>query len=280
MWPFKKPIGRPHARLSIGSLVKRALLRVQPGDGKGRRSLELLTPPVFHVTHWKSGSQWVNRLLHNLMYDRLVVALEDQSQFFVRPIERGKIYPTVYVTREQFYSVRISPDHRRFVIIRDLRDTMVSMYFSVMHSHDVLNAGLASLRCALVQRSLEEGMLFAIDYLIPRCAVIQESWVRAGEPLIRYEDFLTNDLAMYEDVLLKRSGLPIDPEALRSAVAANRFERLSGGRKRGQENVMAHERKGIEGDWKNYFTDRIARLFKQRYGDLLIQTGYEKNHSW
>jgi hypothetical protein len=277
MWPFNRSTKIPHSRLAIGELVKRALLRV---DRRIRPTRQLLGPPVFHVTHWKSGSQWVNRLLHNLIYDRLVVAVEDQSQFFVRPIERGKIYPTVYVTKEQFLGVRMPPDHRRFVIIRDLRDTMVSMYFSVLHSHDVLNTGLASLRCGLQERNLEDGMIFAIDYIIPRCAVIQESWVRANEPVVRYEEILANDQAVYEDVLLERAGLAINREALRAAVVANRFERLSGGRKRGEENVKAHERKGIEGDWKNYFTGRIARLFKERYGDLLIQTGYEKNHSW
>jgi len=39
-------------------------------------------------------------------------------------------------------------------------------------------------------------------------------------------------------------------------------------------------RKGIIGDWKNYFTDDHKKLFKEVAGQLLIQEGYEKDLEW
>jgi hypothetical protein len=63
-------------------------------------------------------------------------------------------------------------------------------------------------------------------------------------------------------------------------VSKNRFERLTHGRERGQENVKSHERKGIAGDWRNYFDDQVKDVFKARYGDLLIATGYERDSEW
>ena len=45
------------------------------------------------------------------------------------------MYPTVYATQEEFDSVRLPPAWTRFVVIRDLRDTLVSGYFSLRHSH-------------------------------------------------------------------------------------------------------------------------------------------------
>ena len=54
-------------------------------------------------------------------------------QFLHKPMGAGRIYPTLYITREQFESV--PPPLAGFVVIRDLRDTLVSLYFSLKHSH-------------------------------------------------------------------------------------------------------------------------------------------------
>jgi lipopolysaccharide transport system ATP-binding protein len=55
---------------------------------------------------------------------------------------------------------------------------------------------------------------------------------------------------------------------------------MQAGRKPGNEDTQAHERKGIAGDWRNYFTDRVSTEFKRCYGSLLVATGYEKGFSW
>lgn len=59
-----------------------------------------------------------------------------------------------------------------------------------------------------------------------------------------------------------------------------RFEVMTGGRKRGEENVNHHYRSGIPGDWKNYLSDRHKNYFKERYGKFFIERGYEKNNDW
>ncbi|GIH10188.1 hypothetical protein Rhe02_82550 [Rhizocola hellebori] len=45
-------------------------------------------------------------------------------------------------------------------------------------------------------------------------------------------------------------------------------------RKPGEVDEMSHYRKGIPGDWRNYFTERHAKAFRQRYGDLVERLGY------
>jgi len=52
------------------------------------------------------------------------------------------------------------------------------------------------------------------------------------------------------------------------------------GRRPGQEDIHAHQRKGIAGDWRNHFTTRVKEVFKQRYGHVLIATGYEPDLNW
>jgi hypothetical protein len=41
----------------------------------------------------------------------------------------GKIYPTLYVTKDEFDSVSLPPNARHFEVIRDLRDTLVVLVF-------------------------------------------------------------------------------------------------------------------------------------------------------
>jgi hypothetical protein len=59
-----------------------------------------------------------------------------------------------------------------------------------------------------------------------------------------------------------------------------RFSKLTGGRKRGEENPNSHYRKGEPGDWKNHFTDAHVAAFKERYNDLLLKLGYESEPDW
>lgn len=58
------------------------------------------------------------------------------------------------------------------------------------------------------------------------------------------------------------------------------FNKLAGGRKQGEENTNSHYRKGARGDWKNHFNDQHKSVFKEKYGDLLIKLGYEKDNNW
>lgn len=67
---------------------------------------------------------------------------------------------------------------------------------------------------------------------------------------------------------------------LRTVLWNNRFQRFSGGRKRGEENQTHHYRKGIAGDWHNYFSPRVKDAFKAQFGDLVIALGYEPDSNW
>jgi lipopolysaccharide transport system ATP-binding protein len=238
------------------------------------------TPTIFHITHWKAGSQWIHKILVGCASERIVPPQLHNVQFLNRPLQPGKVYPTVYVTKQQFDSVRMPSHWRRFVVIRDLRDTLISDYFSLKVSHAVLNYRLARWRLALQSLSMEDGLLCLMDERLPRYAAIQASWLEAGERLLRYEDLLKNDVDILEQVLLDECELPVSRERFREVVRANRFEQLTKGRPRGQEDVTAHERKGIAGDWRNYFSERVTQTFWARYGGLLIATGYEEEQAF
>jgi hypothetical protein len=237
-------------------------------------------PTLFHVTHPKAGSQWIYMILLECVPARVVTPEIDAVQVLARPVRSGAVYPVLFLSREEFDRIALPPSSRRFVIIRDLRDTLVSLYYSIKFSHPVIVSWIAEGRLRLQSMTLEDGLLYTMEEWLPYCSRIQESWLAAGEPLIRYEELLNRDQAILERVLLEECGLPVTRERLREVVLANRFDRLSGGRPRGQEDEFSHLRKGVAGDWRRHFTDRVTRAFKARFGELLVATDYESDLGW
>jgi lipopolysaccharide transport system ATP-binding protein len=237
-------------------------------------------PTVFHVTHPKAGSQWIHKILLACVGDRVVPPEGNWDQYFERPLEQGKVYPAVYLSREQFQEAWLPRRWCRFVVVRDLRDTLVSLYFSFKFSHPTINPVVTEWRVALRAHTEEEGLLRLMHQLLPHSATVHHSWHEAGERLIRYEDLLTDDLNILGEVLLGECRLDIPYERLRQAVLDCRFEKLTQGRPRGQEDQFAHERKGVVGDWRNHFTPRVKQEFKDIYGKLMVQTGYERDLNW
>lgn len=67
---------------------------------------------------------------------------------------------------------------------------------------------------------------------------------------------------------------------LKEILTKKSFRRLSGGRRRGQENVQSHYRKGIPGDWRNHLEAVHIRAFKSDHNDLLVKLGYETDDNW
>jgi hypothetical protein len=63
-------------------------------------------------------------------------------------------------------------------------------------------------------------------------------------------------------------------DILASIIDQHRFEKITGGRSKGDEDPESHLRKGEPGDWKRHFTDRVAQAFEKTYGDLVTQLGY------
>jgi hypothetical protein len=104
-------------------------------------------------------------------------------------------------------------------------------------------------------------------------------WLEHDYVTIRYEDLLADTVGELRRALRELKGAEPDMERLEHAVKKNSFEEKAK-RARGEENTGNFLRKGVSGDWKNYFTPEVARVFDEYAGDLLIKLGYERDHSW
>jgi hypothetical protein len=96
---------------------------------------------------------------------------------------------------------------------------------------------------------------------------------------VKYEDLRFDTISELERIVYELSNKNIDGNEALRIVDQFSFEKQSG-RKPGQESTSSFMRKGIVGDWKNYFTLEAKKKFDYYAGDALIGLGYEKDHSW
>ncbi len=91
---------------------------------------------------------------------------------------------------------------------------------------------------------------------------------------IRYEDLLENPEEIFAETI-HFLGADSGTNLVKKCVMDNSFERYTKNRPRGTEDPKSFFRKGISGDWKNYFTVHDRRIFEEVAGKLLDQLGYE-----
>lgn len=273
-------------------------------------------PTVFHITHHKAGSQWVAEVLKYCAPERVVCPKPRAAHFYEQPLIAGGLYLSVYVPSPDFTTITaaFTASCRNFVVMRDLRDTLVSWYFSLRYSHPVMSAFIAKAREILGQLDEEEGLLALLTpspalktesfaFFLPTLADafvenlnradflaylarfteyiahVQTSWMDDHDTLrIRYEDLVADEYAAFERIV-DYCQINVTRQRLHEIVRSNTFEMVTG-RQPGQEENTCHQRKGIVGDWRNYFSARVKDEFKQRFGSVLIRTGYESHLNW
>lgn len=207
---------------------------------------------------------------------------------------------------------------KAFHVIRDPRDVLVSGYFSHLKSHPTnvwpeLKPHREKLQSIPISEGLLEEFSFSQrflnemaewDYNDPRILQLKmenmilnpyTAFLEIFAFLDLLDDFPYTPVKRYfldqiylTHRILRKTPVPvpvfgkrhISSERLLGIVHFKSFKFLSGGRKEGEEHVGSHYRKGTPGDWKNYFTQTHAERFINTYGDLLIQLGYEEDHSW
>ena len=96
---------------------------------------------------------------------------------------------------------------------------------------------------------------------------------------IRYESMIENQATVLQSVC-EHLGCSAEPDELTSCIDRATFEKMSGRKAGDDAEPLAKARKGVVGDWKNYFTRRDGQLFDELAGDLLIDLGYEPDRTW
>lgn len=95
---------------------------------------------------------------------------------------------------------------------------------------------------------------------------------------VRYES-MQLDLGAELRKVFKLLSVDASESVCSKCVESASFERMSG-RKQGEHAPLSKARKGVVGDWKNYFTRADGELFHRHAGEQLLALGYETDDTW
>jgi hypothetical protein len=234
---------------------------------------------LFHITHWKAATTWIHRILKDAFPKRTLMPRTYFQSNLSLPVIPNRIYSATCLTKESFDALKLPLNTRRFVVIRDLRDTIVSAYYSIRYSHTV-DPYIKEPRRILESLDQENAILYLIHTWAVTSAAIQRSWLSAREPFFRFEDITENPSENFRKILREHCGLKIDTAALDKVLARHDFRAHSGGRDKGDEDVSSHFRKGTVGDWRLHFSEKTKVEFKRLFNDVLVLGGYERDDRW
>ena len=233
---------------------------------------------LYYFGHHKCATHWIRMFLkpicRKLGYNYRVVGGK-QPRDFAEDLHDRTFY--LYVNSRSRDLKEVPKDARGFHLIRDPRDMFVSNYFSRRYSHGIHNEKQADLRKYLNEHDLEEGLLRLLDD--DDAYKQMDIWETGAFPdvlEVKYEELLADEHGVFSRIL-DHLDIQVPEDRLRKIIAKCSFERLSGGRKQGDEDPKHHYRKGVAGDWPNHMPpgSRAYRMFDERYGHLVEKFGYE-----
>lgn len=232
---------------------------------------------VYVLGYVKSGTNW----LCNLLSDILVMPVLEPWT-----LTWPQIKPCVY-HMHRFIPVD-SVRQRTVYIMRDGRDTLVSKYFHLVREGGELKTRFErELQCPLLAENIQENMSAFILFMQKNRVsstdyrVHLEEWKKHSDKYItvRYEDLLTHPEAELMRILGRLTHHTATLAKVREAINKQDFSAITN-RKRGEQDLGSFNRKGISGDWRNYFTPESAKAYDSYAGDLLLETGYETDRQW
>lgn len=204
-----------------------------------------------------------------------------QLQIWSAPPAPGRVYPCAYIGKPEFDTLGTAGvQTRHFVLLRDLRDTLASGYFSLRYTHENAVGEMDAYRRVLNRLSTEDGLRYLAETWLAKSARIQRTWLASpASTWFRVEDCF-RDPARSLHAIFRAWGLDVHPAILQRVAEERSFDRLSGGRRPGQEDRSSHYRRGTTGSWRELFSPALARRFAELYNDVLIAAGYEPDAAW
>jgi hypothetical protein len=229
-------------------------------------------PMVFVAAYPKSGNTWTGQLI---------------ADYLELPIPQSPLlpvgFPAVVLTH-----YRVWKGFRRGVyLVRDGRDILTSLF---AYSRGWCERPILT---SLGKRARDENDIAAFVEWQLTAKKPSSTWVtwpvhvrsyfETNNPnirLTRYEDMQADGETTLAKIVSGLTGEEADRAKVRAALKKYSF-RSQTGRAPGEEaSPGTWARKGQAGDWVNHFTPGAAEAFDHYAGDILIELGYEKDHSW
>ncbi len=253
-------------------------------------SLTRLNNSVILVEYPKSGGTWLGQLVSNYLEIPF-----PRNRF---PIIRRSLFHGHYLPKH------IGDNQKIIFLVRDGRDVLISFYHhqliwneknkSEPHNVHYHRKEVGFDNYENVKENILQYMEYSYEHRLSKFRRFvfpgnwyeyNNTWLQKMENderiyLVRYEDLLENTQNTLQKLLENFFDIPeVDEEHLKSVIHRFSFENQTK-RKKGEENTKSFLRKGVRGDWKNYFGEKEKEEFKKYSQDLLVRLGYEHTNEW
>jgi hypothetical protein len=249
---------------------------------------------IYHCCIQKTASQWFNKFFNDPLfwkYTRLahfnpkVNFLTDDPAALnqLNNLPQGYLVGPLYLRYNDFNRFTSDIVNKAFYVSRDPRDLVISSYYSYKYSHTLGEPRVKEMRDKFNVMSESDGIALLIKSSAEFYSRVQSEWIlnqnNNGPKVFRFEDLFGDKQETTFQELMDHCNLRFTAPALNELLQKLSFENISG-RVAGVEDKKSHLRKGISGDWKNFFNETHKSIFKEKAGALLIACGYESGGDW
>lgn len=235
---------------------------------------------IVHCCYHKAGTAWFIRILRSIArYYGLRFQCSTQDE-----LNRDTDVFMEYMSR---INVDKLPDYIGSHVIRDPRDMVISAYFyHLWTKEEWAHIPRKSLNNLTYQQHLksfnqEDGLLAEMNGTSKEVIKEMSCWNYDNPDFleIKYEDLIIDEAAVFHKLFKHYS---FSEQATKNCLAiAEKYSfKNKSKRKSGTVNNQSHLRSGRIGEWKETFTPKHKDYFKELFGDVLIQLGYETSNDW
>ena len=227
-------------------------------------------------THHKTGTNWLRKIFET-------IASKQQLNFYLGEQSSLPLDTQIFFQEHSMVSLNKLSKYKGLHIIRDPRDIIVSGCFyhaksdePWLHKPQKWYGNMTYHQKINSYNTFEEKLFFEMD----NCAswtidkIAEWNYQQKDMYEVKYENLVMDQnlfifhhifhfLGFTENILL---------DCLYVAYENSLFS--------GKVSPTKHIRSGKIQQWKNFFNREHKSKFKAKFGDLLIQLGYEKDNNW
>lgn len=226
----------------------------------------------------RSGNSWFNYMLANTLGAKWIDLQKPDVRHANPEVRRrtgwGDVPLSHYSQFEFVHKSHLLPEKIENIsqysniiyIVRDPRDVAVSYYFfkNVHVPKTYEKKEEININDILKNKTLWKKHIIEVA---DEWSHHTRAWINRNSYLVKYED-LNSDCLTTMINICNHLKCEINVETIKEVVNYFEFEKRTG-RKKGDADISRFERKGISGDYKNYFSffDRIS--FKKHAGEMM-----------
>ena len=210
-----------------------------------------------------------------------------EGYFKFLPKDKGSFLKTHSHYNEELLNILTKHDVNAFILIRDIRDMMLSRYYHIINDPN------HSEHKQISNMKFNEGFMLSLLTIKSGDKFNQlkyfnnwiSDWVKLKRfPIIKYEDYIL-DKNLFIEKLLEISGFhkqnDIDIKSIINKIENTKnFKGTMKSKIKSFGKKKTTFRKGITGEWKSMFTKKHKDLFKEVAQESLELGGYEGTINW